>query len=866
MKMKGILSIILTLCMVLSMLPVGALAACAHEYVTEIYPATCTEGGFTVFTCSLCGDAYIGDEVEPLNHPEYVDGFCVLCGSGQPAVENGDYYEISNVAQLYWFAEQVNSGNTDINGKLMNDIVVNENVLKEDGTLNGDGSNFKVWTPIGNDVKKFAGTFDGNGNTVSGLYINTGNDYVGLFGYVDSGCIQNVGVVDSYLSGYDYVGGVLGYSDESLVSNCYNTGSVSGDDRVGGVVGCSSEWRIICCYNTGNISGCDYVGGVVGYATSYKWGNYYITVSDCYNAGSVRGSYDVGGVVGYNYYGAVSGCYNTGSVSGNERVGGVVSYNFYGTVSNSYNTGSVSGSDYVGGVAGYNYDGTVSGCYNTGSVSGTLKVGGVVGKNSGSVSNCYNTGSVDGVEPLGRNIGGVVGENSGAVSECYNTGNVSLFIYVGGVVGCNNGGTVSNCYNTGSVSGYDYVGGVVGYNDSSSTVKNCFYRTGCAKDESNKIQFGIGCETVGSNVRDTAGVTIGKSTDTFASGEVAYLLQGEQTDPIWGQEIGVDPSPVLNGQPVHFIYGEYTNEVCQHEYQAVVTQPTCTVGGYTTYTCIACGESHTGDVTATAPHSLVDGLCSVCGNRVIYFYNADEWSIVNYYAWYTPYNVVSNAWPGSLMTKVEGEVYSCAVPVDLPNIIFNNTYNQTADLIVPLLASGKNFYDYGSGTWCVYTSDGAHHYVNGQCTICGAEQPFVGVSVSGNVTSYLEGDTTVELIQDGEVVYSVTVSGGEYTIEGVVAGEYTLRISKANHAPVEMAITVGEEAVTQDATICPIGDVTGDGNVNIKDFQRLLRHVNKTNPLTDYELACGDVTGDGNCNIKDFQRLLRHVNKTNPLF
>jgi hypothetical protein len=124
----------------------------------------------------------------------------------------------------------------------------------------------------------------------------------------------------------------------------------------------------------------------------------------------------------------------------------------------------------------------------------------------------------------------------------------------------------------------------------------------------------------------------------------------------------------------------------------------------------------------------------------------------------------------------------------------------------------------------------------------------------------------VELIQNGEVAYSITVSGSEYAIEGVMAGDYTLRVTKANHAPMEFAITVGDGAVTQDAAICPIGDVTGDGVVNIKDFQRLLRHVNKTNPLEDYELACGDVTGDGVCNIKDFQRLLRHVNKTNPLF
>ena len=89
---------------------------------------------------------------------------------------------------------------------------------------------------------------------------------------------------------------------------------------------------------------------------------------------------------------------------------------------------------------------------------------------------------------------------------------------------------------------------------------------------------------------------------------------------------------------------------------------------------------------------------------------------------------------------------------------------------------------------------------------------------------------------------------------------------KENYAAVEIALSVGDASVTQDAAICPIGDVTGDGVVNTKDFQRMLRHVNKTRLLEDYALACGDITGDGVVNIKDFQRLLRHINKTKPLF
>lgn len=142
-------------------------------------------------------------------------------------------------------------------------------------------------------------------------------------------------------------------------------------------------------------------------------------------------------------------------------------------------------------------------------------------------------------------------------------------------------------------------------------------------------------------------------------------------------------------------------------------------------------------------------------------------------------------------------------------------------------------------------------------------------SVAGKITCFLtDGEVKVELLQDGKIVHTVVVTGkkADFVIEGVENGTYTMRITKENHTPLEKTVEIGEAPLDLNVKICPVGDATGDGTVNIKDFQRMLRHINKTSPLTDYALACGDLTGDGQCNIKDFQKLLRHINKTSPLF
>ena len=294
-----------------------------------------------------------------------------------------------------------------------------------------------------------------------------------------------------------------------------------------------------------------YVGLFGNVASSGKVAN--VGVIDTYFNGF---SY-IGGVVGENS-GTVSGCYNTSTVMGimngdgfntSDYIGGVVGYNS-GTVSDCYNNGSVSGIDNIGGVVGYN-SGTVSDCYNNGSVSGRISIGGVVGDNSDIVSGCYNIGNISG----GNRIGGVVGNNysddsPAIVTGCYNNGNVSGSLYVGGIVG-NNRDIVRSCYSTGNSS----EGGVVGGNRKDGTVTNCYYDS--TVHTGNAFYFNLG----------TATDVLGKTTTQFASGEVAYLLQGEQEENVWGQTIGTDAYPVLGGEKVYRGYEncgdtepKYTND------------------------------------------------------------------------------------------------------------------------------------------------------------------------------------------------------------------------------------------------------------------------------------------------------------------
>ncbi|MBQ0090088.1 MAG: hypothetical protein KBT27_12250, partial [Prevotellaceae bacterium] len=146
----------------------------------------------------------------------------------QPQTDGNGNYELSTAAELYWFANHVNVGNTTACAILTEDITVNESVLDSNGDL--ASGTFETWTPIGEgaDDKAYSGEFNGNGHTISGLYCNdTGKNNIGLFGKANNGAyIHDLGLKDSYFSGNSWVAGICGDFASGKIENCWNGATV----------------------------------------------------------------------------------------------------------------------------------------------------------------------------------------------------------------------------------------------------------------------------------------------------------------------------------------------------------------------------------------------------------------------------------------------------------------------------------------------------------------------------------------------------------------------------------------------------------------------------------------------------------------
>lgn len=411
-------------------------------------------------------------------------------GNGAAVVENGEGntvpvegkgtkdepYQIGTADGFYAFARWYNQTQHDgkIYAELTEDINLNEGFTFTESGYTGDVKP-REWTPIGSGAyfPTYSGEFDGNGHTISGLYIKEDNATVsttGLFGYF-KGYLHDVKIVNSYIFSKSYCTGAFAGIVEGTIEDCTADAVVYSDANASGFF--------------------DGTGGIVGnlYNLTSK-------VLNCTFSGSVSSDKNpyVGGIVGDNLYGYVAGCTNYGKV-----------------------TSSASSKVAVGGIVGqnritYDSDETAEGessvierCINNGSISGTNSAGGIVGVSSlvegsssenkpyiGAIRNCLNTGSVS---------GGVAGGIAGSLETSTN---------------------VENCLNIGAVSG-NPVGAIAGIQLSSCKIADSYYQEKESLNAVGQLGTSNGSSTPSENEKISD--TEAKATESkISSGEISWKL------------------------------------------------------------------------------------------------------------------------------------------------------------------------------------------------------------------------------------------------------------------------------------------------------------------------------------------------------
>lgn len=236
-----------------------------------------------------------------------------------------DPYIINDASELRKMSDESANGET-YSGKYFKmtaDVKINSKVLMPNGELTNDSLKLEKWIPI----KEFAGYYDGQGHTVSGIYINANTDYCGLFGKAKGATIENLVIDDTYIKANIAIGSVVGLMyDEGTINQCVCRSScvISGSEPgqyIGGIVGVVNYCSVLNCANYARVEaegfGC---GGLIGYFKGKR--NITKSIANCVNKGTVVGGsksvWSAGGIIGGNMSDrtpqVVQDCVNIGKI------------------------------------------------------------------------------------------------------------------------------------------------------------------------------------------------------------------------------------------------------------------------------------------------------------------------------------------------------------------------------------------------------------------------------------------------------------------------------------------------------------------------------------------------------------------------
>ena len=304
-----------------------------------------------------------------LGHDNNEDGYCKRCQhyvAVKPSEQNGVYL-IAKPYHLAWFRDYVNgtivdegeaAGTTHPSASAMLTADID---LKNYCHAAEDGKELLSWIPIGYVNNSWKGNMDGQGHTISHLYIKTAQSFVGLFGYTYGATIQDLifdyakvenvsttntntlytGILAGYacgdspshikgikttenctVIGQEDTGGIVGSAKINL-ENCENRSSVKGTRLVGGIAGSCTDKNIKRCTNYGTVENDDQnIGGIIGYADD-------TSIEDCANYGKITSTgWSTGGIAGQTVFDcSIQNVFSYGDVTNtNDNPGIIIGY------------------------------------------------------------------------------------------------------------------------------------------------------------------------------------------------------------------------------------------------------------------------------------------------------------------------------------------------------------------------------------------------------------------------------------------------------------------------------------------------------------------------------------------------------------
>ncbi|MBQ4151192.1 MAG: hypothetical protein IJC81_05255, partial [Clostridia bacterium] len=677
---KKLLSILLVLCMLLSMfpmvLPVGA--EDVVEPVEEGAATTADVGGTTAAPAE-------SSENEPA--PE------------EPVVTT---IEIGEADEL--IALMGNSGNWD------KDIVLTDNINL------GEAAEGSVQAPIGNLTTAFTGTFDGGNFTISGIDIEGTEVGAGLFGVVSGtgAVIKDLTIEGSVTSSTNFVGGLVGIicgaAEIDNVTSRLTTFSAGGSGRMGGLVGgiVNNGFASIADVENPNgftvtIKNCkNYttvtapntttarLGGIVG-SISPATGernpttivienctNYADITGKNANTGGIVGNFEGGGVACHN---TVSGCINEGTIKGTGYVAGIIGNfdSYLGATTNliekCVNNGTVTASSTRAGGILANITGntgaatlTVDSCVNNAAVTATQAAGGIVGYTTSSthassaflIKDCENYGAITASANSSAWNAGIAGyvklastSSCGTVTvqDCYNEGKITAAasatkaanLQIGGIVAyafqgyATNRVTITGCWNAGEVSatyGND-IGGILGIANG-AFVYDCL-NTGTVKATTGGAVGGIVARTAGGgeimrcyntgaiSATGTKNSVIGKhdAATSYTANALYYTTTVKDANATEVEAADVANASKFSGLNAEgkWLFTDIGVELAEFHEHDLGFKPVPVEGGHTT-SCYCNDPSTIG--TTVEEHIMVDGVCQICGATTCEHPNPEE--------------------------------------------------------------------------------------------------------------------------------------------------------------------------------------------------------------------------------------------------